>query len=146
MCRRQCKACLAENKYELLCKKGTYLSGDICNGSLCHKAHAMNASIPQSSGFGFLIYRARRSEDMFEGLDHKSKHDATLYGSTYRNEETTPQQSVPWILSIIGVVCVQEDQPLITRNLNLPTNQLSLNSVEHFSKSGHQLEYTRYQL
>ena len=106
----------------------------------------MNVSIPRLSGFGFLIYGARRSEDMFEGLDHKSKRDAMLYGSTYRNEETAPQQSVPQILSIIGVVCVQEDRPLVTRNLNLPTDQLSFNSVEHFSKSGHQLEYTRYQL
>lgn len=93
----------------------------------------MNMGISRMCCPGFLINWAWGCENVLEGLELQAlsmiQTTSRSKKKTYRNKKTTPKQTIPWVLSIICVVSIQENWPLITRDLDLPTHQLPLDAA-----------------
>ena len=46
----------------------TYLRGNVSNRWKCYTSHSVNAGVPRSGGLGLFFDRARRGENVLEGL------------------------------------------------------------------------------
>ena len=107
-----------------------YLCRNIGKGRLRRQVHAMNTSISGMCCLRFLIDRAGRHEDMFERLYNQSTlKKREIINNYYRYEKATAEKTVPWIFSIVGVVGIQENRPLIPGHLDLAIRELGVSSA-----------------
>ena len=56
---------------------------------------------------------------------HKNKE---MINNFYRYEKATAEKTVPWIFSIVSVVGIQENRPLIPGHLDLAIRELGASS------------------
>ena len=108
-----------------------YLCRNIGKGRLRRRAHAMNTSISGTRCLRFLIDRAGRCEDMFEHLYDQSTFlkKREIINNFYQYEKATAEKAIPWIFSIVSVVGIQENRPLIPGHLDLTIRELGVSSA-----------------
>ena len=97
-----------------------YLCSDVGQRRLRRRTHAVDTSISGARCLGFLVHRAWRRKNMLERLQTVSWYEMHEHRMRfYRYEEATAKETIPGIFSIIHIVGVQEDWPLIPGYLNL---------------------------
>jgi hypothetical protein len=60
-------------------------------------------------------------------------HD--IMNETHRNKKFASKEAIPWVVRVVPLVLVEQERPLITRNLDLTISKLlahtTTNSVCH---------------
>jgi hypothetical protein len=110
--------------------------GHRCNG---YWTHAMELSISRSRGFWFFVDRTRGRENVLISLMMFNRvKGCTKYMSTHAYKQMAPKKTAPWVISVISMVGVQKNGPLITTNWHFTASEVLFCPVYDQAQMSHQ--------